>query len=295
MKHIICSIIMVLLAHCALNAQQLSISTGSVIRNANMRWSIAGNSNGTNPNVFSELKWRNVNALGQNLMLDLGLSHRWSFQTNVQIQKTISGKVNDTDYAEDHRQNPVFSASEDASKGQRTNGDLSVGYIIIKRSRLELKLNAGYTLDNQQWFLINKSNNLNSSYSNQWSGWAIGANWNHHLSESWNVGVSFDYLQLNYKASADWNLIDEFMHPVSFTHKAKGYGLHSALKIQYQTVDHLGIFLECSWGMNASGHGIDKVYRSDGQVAYTRLNGVFLSQISIGAGLHWCFTQKAKP
>ncbi len=50
------------------------------------------------------------------------------------------------------------------------------------------------------------------------------------------------YDQAVYRATADWNLIQNFSHPVSFTHHADGFGVEGQMGVEY-AIGGIGLFL----------------------------------------------------
>ncbi len=82
-----------------------------------MDWSIAGNLEGTNPNIKSELKWTEL------VVADFAIASRFKFTPSFSIEaggsfgKTLSGNVSDIDYLGDNRTNPSYQLHIKNKKG----------------------------------------------------------------------------------------------------------------------------------------------------------------------------------
>jgi len=94
---------------------QLSIAGG--YQQENLRWSIAGNANGQNPNILSELRWENVGGPVAATKMRFILFDHWQLEGEYEHTFFSSGKVFDTDYGGNDRTNAVYAAQFDASKG----------------------------------------------------------------------------------------------------------------------------------------------------------------------------------
>src|SRR5882757_1942569 len=84
-RRMICiAIFFQLLSPCGANAQKLTFSLSSGYQSEDFRWSIAGNSQGTNPNIYSELKWKSLS--GPVLGMELG----WRFWRSFVLRSSFS-------------------------------------------------------------------------------------------------------------------------------------------------------------------------------------------------------------
>src|SRR5512140_2820776 len=68
-----------------------------------LRWSIAGNSSGRNPDIYSELKWHAVGGLSTGAVLSWVVWRRLVVLAEGSRMFTSSGRVSDTDYGGDDR------------------------------------------------------------------------------------------------------------------------------------------------------------------------------------------------
>lgn len=265
--------------------------TGSV---EELTWSIAGNLNGTHPNVFSELEWEGLAGAGGYMLLEVPFKGRLGLSASGSRQQIVAGTATDTDYQEDDRTNSMFRAQENANKGYVAQGRLSVTYRLIQANKLRMTMSAGYGLLNQKLFLHNPSTSLNSSYMTHWFGPTAGGKlaWIH---DRFRLTFSSIYHQVDYAAKANWNLIEEFKHPVSFRHRAKGYGLSVSLGIAVKGGNQCWWFVAPTYDYWTTGKGIDTLYKQDGTTPKTRLNDVTRRAGSISVGVRISFLPKSEP
>ena len=123
---------------------------------------------------------------------------------------------------------------------------------------------------------------LNSRYDATWSGPAIGMSFEIPFSQLL-VTADIRYSQLGYEAEADWNLISDFQHPVSFRHQAKGISLMNQVGIGYHLNDNITCAVSASRSVFKTGQGEDRLFHADGTVAITRLNSVYRNAVTVMA------------
>lgn len=251
----------------------------------NLTWSIAGNLHGGNPNILSELEWSHVMGIGFHSNINFQFVDRLAVFIAGGGRSIVSGKVIDADYENDNRTGRVFFAQENAGKGQVRNGEAGLLYRVISRNPLNLSVGGGYGLLNQQLYLINKAKGLNSSYSNDWYGPLIKAKLCISFNVRWKVALHTTYHQVVYRATGDWNLMDAFQHPVSFSHRAKGFGLEHELSAVFKLATNFSISTIASYWYGTTGTGIDTLYKKDQTTVKTRLNDVTSNVVAIRTGV----------
>jgi hypothetical protein len=265
---------------------QIGIQTG--YRSENIRWSIAGNLQGQDPNIYSELIWREVNGLL------CSADVRWRAYRSLEVSGHFSmvsisaGKVTDTDYHGDNRTAPSYSGYFDAGNGSLLSGDLQLGYRLALGRGITLLPALGYAADRQDLYLKpyegNAPTNLNSTYLALWKGFLGSVTALFPLGGRWELDPSLAYHQVTFDGTADWNLIDNFQHPVSFKDHANGFGLVPALEVLYRLRRHWSICLHGSYGWWHTGVGVDNLYLSNGQTSLTQYNGARRSGGEAGLG-----------
>jgi hypothetical protein len=261
-------------------------------RQENLRWSIAGNSAGQDPNIYSELKWRRVGGVAVDGALRYGLGGRWTFFAEGERVFTLAGRVSDRDYAGDNRTLPVYSGDFQASKGYGYWLAAGAGYRLWPGKRLEIVPAAGYGVSGQHLTITDPGGFfpfLNSYYQTRWYGPLVRATGIWRPGGRWTVQEVFTYHQVSYRATADWNLIPDFSHPVSFRHRADGFGVEDELGVYYRVGRWVELGLSMSGFVWETGAGIDALYHSDGTSQQTRLNEVVTSGFGVrfGARFRW--------
>lgn len=255
---------------------QLSLSAGP--QQDNLHWSIAGNTSGQSPNVLSELKWQNVK----------GTTYAAAMQINVWGNIVIlgeynrvavkSGNVSDIDYAADNRSRPTYNQNFGDNKGYTSAWYAGAGYIVFNNRRFSLVPSAGYGNNTQSLYITDATGQfpaLNSFYNVQWKGAFIKIKSSLKIWRGLKALANVTYNQVNYSGQGNWNLINEFMHPVSYRHAAKGYGINIAGNLLYNINSNIGISVGYCYFNWQTGNGTDQLYLSSGQVDKTQLNGVY--------------------
>lgn len=269
---------------------KISFSVYSSFRQEDFRWSIAGNLQGQAPNIYSELKWKNVQGPGIGANLNVNLWKNFLIISDFGKTYISSGTATDADYGEDNRQAPAYQASLKSNKGNNIFWSAGIGYRFFKDRKITLSPSFGFSRAKQQLFLLDYEGSINdrtlkSTYNTMWNGPFLGL-----AAESRILGTcltaNLNYCQESYSAKADWNLIDAFAHPVSFTHIAKGYMLKSGITISRPINKNLLVFIKGAISYSATGAGTDELYLADGGNDFTRLNEVVRKDTDIGVGLN---------
>jgi Protochlamydia outer membrane protein len=272
----------------AQNKDRVQIDFGSGYQQENFHWSIAGDIQGQNPNVYSELKWRDLQGtvlsahlnanIWSNLFISGGYSHSYIH----------SGKVNDTDYGSDNRTNPVYNQNFDDNKGYSDMWNAGLAWQLLKDAPVSVRPELGYAQSRQDLYLLDLSGqyaNLNSSYAAKWKGPYLKLNATWHIIPKLNLNADVQYTQANYHANADWNLITQFQHPVSYTHSANGYGINTNATLTYNITPYLGVYIGGGYFNWQTGNGTDRLYLTNGQTDDTQMNGAFSNGYKLVAGL----------
>jgi hypothetical protein len=269
-----------------LNAQnRTEVDFSIAYQTDDFKWSIAGNSQGQNPNILSEVSWRNLKGPVLNLNIYLPIRSKFAIQASYGHFFIVNGRVNDTDYSEDNRTNPTFTANLESNKGYSRDFQLGLSY-GWQLNKIWLEPVLAYTLSQQLLYLQDNSA-LNSTYKANWYGLAVGFMAKHPLLKNLKFSHSFHYHQLKYRAVADWNLIENFAHPESFKHKANGYALSGTSKAVYLFHPRINPFAYFRFQWWNTGKGIDEVFYANGTQAYTQLQDVARKSTAFGVGIHY--------
>jgi Protochlamydia outer membrane protein len=241
------------------------------------RWSIAGNSAGQNPNIYSELKWRGVNGPTGAIDLHWKAWKRWRVYAKGSRVFTRSGTMSDTDYGLDNRNDILYHESFAAVAGYDEAVAAGIGYCICCSGPFKLTAYIGYSIDAQYFPVTDPGglySELNSSYSAKWLGPLVRGEGSLTLGRRWQVVADAAYHQAVYHGWADWNLIPTFAQPVSFRHRADGYGVEADAGLRYFACKRISVEIGGGYFDWQTGTGIDQLYLSAGGSDQTQLNGV---------------------
>ena len=150
--------------------------------------------------------------------------------------------------------------------------------MIFNNKSFSLVPSTGYSNNKQSLYITDATGrfpDLNSFYNVQWKGAFIKVKSSVKIWRELKAMADVTYNQVNYSAQGDWNLINEFMHPVSYSHVAKGYGINAGTNLVYDITPHVGVSIGYTYFNWQTGNGTDQLYLSSGQVDKTQLNGVY--------------------
>ena len=264
---------------------QVSVSVGA--QEESLNWSIAGNSSGQNPNVLSELKWKNVASFNFSGELRWNVWNRVMIYGSYNRSRITSGDVSDIDYAGDNRTQSTYNQSFTDNKGNTNAWYAGAGYMIFNNSRFSLTPYVGYGINKQSFYILDNTGqfpDLNSSYFTRWKGPFIKITSSVQLINSLKIAADITYNQVNYNAQGDWNLISQFQHPISYTHMASGYGVNAGARLVYQIMPNVGVHIGYNYFNWQTGNGTDMLYLSSGQVDKTQMNGVYRKGYWVSGG-----------
>lgn len=254
----------------------------------NFHWSIAGNSNGQNPNFFSELKWTKLGGQSVAASLQWNIYQNFSIYAGYTRQFITSGTVNDADYSADNRSNNTYNETFDAGKGNTQGWALGAGYKLIDNEIFNFIPYVGYSDNRQSLYLYGSGNRfpgLNSSYQTQWKGVFIKAIASIKLIEKLKFNADITFNQVSYNARGNWNLITTFQHPVSYRHHANGYGLNMNGTLGYAIAKCIAIQAGAAYLHWQTGNGTDELYLTSGEVDKTQMNGAYRNGFRVFGGV----------
>lgn len=266
---------------------KLTLSTAS--QKDDFNWSIAGNTKGTSPNILSELKWFNLRGQTINAAIETRVWKNMIVYASATRSATTRGEANDSDYESDNRTNRVYNADLKSNKGNTTEYKAIIGYSVVYKA-FNIQPFLGYGENKQLMYLLDDDiSDLNTLYEAKWKGVLLGISIKSPSIMKFNVEIKSTYQQLNYKALADWNLNDNFQHPISFKHLAKGFSYAGNVAFIYALNKTVQPFISLGFSSWQTGAGIDELYYKDGTIALTRLNEAERKSFNAGFGLQFYF------
>ncbi|NIG56713.1 hypothetical protein [Chitinophaga sp. Cy-1792] len=262
--------------------------TGTATLGSNS-WSVAGNSEGANPNVLSELKWKQQAGIGAGMNVMAYPLRHWLLYVSYLRTGTVSGTATDNDYAGDNRTRITYSGHFAANHGYMDEVYTGIGYTFLLK-KLVLTATGGYTATAQLNYLLPADAatpaDLSSTYKNTWKGVAVGVFANISLEKKLQLIPGIAYYQQRYYAAGNWNLISAFSHPLSFAHNANGYGIRFQLQGRYACNHMFGVLAGATWHYAATGHGAETLYLKEGGTAGTRMNAAYTEALNLRAGIY---------
>jgi hypothetical protein len=275
-------------------------------RSGDLRWSIAGSNN--SPNILSELTYSNIKIREYNF--DWVITGTDNFAKNFFLSiefglgSVYDGTSQDSDYFGDNRSIEFRKRKKKIKNGNTRKIDLMASVSINPTNKFRIVPGLGYSSKSHKLVktngvqIISEASfipdpgpfpGLNASYETSWSGlyFNLGLRYegNKHIFE-FNKKLHMN----NYYAKADWNLREDFEHPISFKHTGSG-GLDSTLKIKYvyRITDFFGISIKQEFENFKVANGLDKVYLANGSRASTKLNESKWSSSATFIGINLLF------
>lgn len=271
----------------AQSKQAVELSLGAGYQQENFRWSIAGNSNGQNPNIYSELKWKKIGGPSIHAALQWNIWKALFIDAAYSRAFLTTGTVSDKDYAGDNRTQNIYDETFSGREGFLQSFAAGVGYNILQQKKWTLAPAIGYTILKQRLFLADPGgtySNLHSSYQTNWKGPYIKINTSLQINNHLKLAAGLGFQQLNYTAKANWNLIDAFSHPLSFKDDAKGYGLDGNIRYIVALGKAVNVYAGLSGYHSQTSAGVDELYLATGEVRKTQFNEAVRTGFHVFAG-----------
>jgi hypothetical protein len=280
-------------------------------RTDNLNWNIAGNLQGQNPTVRSELKWSGVRIYQFNLSNRTVIKDRFYIRGNLNYGTVASGDNRDSDYDGDGR-TLEFSRSTNSVDGNSVwDGSIGIGLsFAFFDGTLAVNPLVGYAVSEQDLNIVDGYQalssspdtppvgpiaNLDSRYETHWEGPWIGVDLMLSIpckeGSFTRIGIllSGEVHWIDYDAEANWNLRDEYRHPVSFIHEAEGNGYRVGVRMLFEMKSRWGINAGMNMQEMTTDPGLDRIFYADGTTADTRLNEVQWRSFTFDAGVSYRF------
>jgi len=273
----------------------------SGLRRDDLDWNIAGDRNGHNPNILSELTWDDIKSYQVKIQGRLVWPNMVAFRGSADYGWIFDGDNQDSDYLGDHRTQEFSRSNNSADDGHLWDASVAVGYpfrfgrtVVTTATPLmgwshheqHLTISDGYqTIPDTGSF-----SGLNSSYDTRWKGPWLGIDLNFRAGKIKSFlqrlapYFTYEYHWADYDAEADWNLRSDLKHPKSFKHNADGTGYIIATGFNLVLREHMAMNFNFDYQNWSTDNGTHKVFFSDGTTAKTRLNEVNWSMYSLSVG-----------
>jgi len=216
----------------ASNADKLnnSIIYGIGERQTEVDWNIAGNLAGTNPNIISELEWKDIKS-HQFLLGGIWTEGDYFLQVFGEYGKIYSGENQDSDYNLDDRKGEFSRSVNNSSKGYLMDTSINYGkdYFFSGKIKVSPVLGYGFHLqhlkiyDGKQVIGLADLTGLDSLYQANWYGPKFGVGLSYKKNSS-VFSFNYSYQDIHFNGHTDWNLRSDLKHPISMTQKGRGSG-----------------------------------------------------------------------
>ena len=274
----------------------VSLTTGP--RVDRFYWNIAGDSTGNNPNVLSELTWKDIRSYGVRASGVGALTESLYVRSSVGYGSIYHGSTTDSDYNGDDR-TLLFAKSESKTqKGYLLDTSAGIGIALNPWDYLWVAPVIGASYNKQKFRItdgvttfpaVTPLSGLNSTYSAQWYGPWAGIDLSYAFKDI-SVTSSLEYHVAYFKAEADWNLRSNLAHPKSFEQKnSNSGGMVANLGINYALNKQWSLSGTADYEMWRAYRGVDTTYFADGTSGSTRLNIVKWDSLNLGLGVKYNF------
>ncbi len=258
---------------------KVNLITG--ISTDNLNWSIAGV--GDDPvNILSELTFNDIKVYHYGLGATFSICG-FFIQPEIIKGYIYKGWATDSDYSMDNRKSLTFKSEMDVKDNDAKYINLTFGYNYkVEGKNFSFAPVVGYSKRKQE-LIITGGNvlfpekrpiyGLNSKYATDWQGFFAGIRSQYLFQSAVNINAFFHFHYLEYAAVADWNLREDFSHPVSFRHSGYGKGMEWGVGIGY-SIGNLNLELGYKYKFFKINNGRDELYFSTGETVRSNLNEV---------------------
>ncbi len=275
-------------------------------RQDNLQFSIAGLSDGTSPNILSELTWDNIQSAQIQGKGEVVLADHFVFEGSAGYARVFSGDNQDSDYLSDNRVDEFSRSNNGADKGTMNDYSGGIGYRVNFEELFDslpvehwsftplagyaynaqnLRMNDGnQTYDPYNIYGLGPFSGLNNKYETEWDGPWFGAQMDVTI-QKLTGSLRFEYHLMDYYAQADWNLRSDFKHPKSYEHEADADGYVITAGLGYQLSKNWLAKFSVDYYKYQTDHGVDRTFFSNGYVGETQLNVVDWDSFSFNVGL----------
>ena len=273
------SMLSVAVLHAPVTAAQgvshLDLTLGADYRRAQLDWNIAGDIAGNNPNVLSELIWRDMEIAQLSAAVQANLGVHLVLQGSGAYGYIMNSNNQDSDYLGDNR-SIEFSRSLNKGAGNISDASLALGYRFsvfddsVGRFAQIIPM-AGYS-DHRQNLRIKDGTQvipvsaegpipgLDTTYDAEWKGPWLGLNMRLEASERTAILIDLAYHWADYTAVADWNLRSDLAHPVSFRHDSTGTGIVTVVALAHRLGSHWELLARLESQHWTGKTGVDTTY-----------------------------------
>ncbi|MGD8686846.1 MAG: autotransporter domain-containing protein, partial [Syntrophobacterales bacterium] len=219
---------------------EIGLSAG--YREDEFDWNIAGNSNGKNPNILSELTWDDLQIFQVGVHAKTVIGPGFYLRGIFNYGWIYDGDNQDSDFAGDDRTFEWSRSNNNADDDDVLDASLGIGYQFrLAEDKCMFTPLVGYSYHEQNLRLtdgvqtvsepglappgvtpppLGPFAGLDSKYEAEWKGPWVGLDLSLRPTEKLTMMATFEYHWADYEAKAKWNLRTDLNQPKSFTHDA---------------------------------------------------------------------------
>lgn len=256
------------------------------IETSNFNWNIAGNMLGEKPNILSELNFKNLLSLGTGIGLSYKPYKVLELSASYAFLRNLSGKGTDIDYQEDNRTGQTSLLYFESENGWYSQLNLSVLYLFFKDTKFNLGAGINVFVYRRKFGLHStEDSDLTSYYKYRTDGFGLKIKKDYQISPIFSLQGDFIMNRVYYNSYGNWNLINNFEHPKSFTHLSKGINIGYSLRFSTKIKNQFSIFFVYDYLTEKTSDGVDTLFLKNGSRPTTKLNQTHLSIHGLRLGI----------
>ena len=256
------------------------ITLGVTQSTEQLDWNIAG----PTINILSELKWKHTSTLQPRLRVAVTAHSDFHLAAAYSQGKLGHGTNQDTDYNDNDRKSPILQ-SINQSGGKTSDLLLLVGRNFDGQRGLTFTPMLGWN-SHQQHLTATEGfqtlpaeapyygpfAGLNNLYDARWQGPLLSLAAKLPLRNKQALSTNISYQWASYYATADWNLRQQFAHPISFEHRAQGHVIAIGASWLFQLSDSYQLNLNTAYHQLNTQAGIENTFLRNGDIETLPLN-----------------------
>jgi hypothetical protein len=278
-------------------AESSDLSLKAGFRSDKLDWNIAGDTEGHNPNILSELIWEGVKIFEVKAGYRADLTKKQYLKLSFGYGWINDGDNQDSDYIGDDRTLEFSRSNNDADEGSVWDISLGMGFKNEVTPALSVNPAVGVSFHRQNLVIRNGHqtvaspgtppvgpiDNLNSKYKANWYGPWAGLDARYEAEKlAFTAGAEIHVAR--FMAEADWNLRTDLDHPKSFEHTALGAGIVTEAGAEYALGESWALTANAGYQRWRAFGGRDRTFFKNGAAADTRLNAVNWSSFVFSLG-----------
>lgn len=287
----------------------LVLNTG--YRVDDLDWNIAGDINGNNPNIISELTWNDLESFQLKMVGKTTFHQLFMLRGSLAYSWIFDGENQDSDYLGDDRTLEFSRSNNNADEGNMRDASFGTGWqFSFGRSDFVMAPVIGYSYHEQNLTMTDGNQTvanppltpalgpfpgLENTYEAEWKGPFIGLDFTFRRDEKSKIKpdmetfLRFEYHLADFYAEANWNLRTDLAHRRSFEHEADGHGFILNAGIRFIFSSNWLFCLNLDYQNWSTDPGIIRFFNADGTRTIQQLNEVNWKSYAIMAGIAFHF------